>query len=281
MVKGLAALLVVGALVIPAITLAQSPPAVPMESKVLCVRADVPVDYPITASTLTGGIRDGVVQVTSVVECPDTTVEPTVQPSAAPVAGDPVPIEVVDSGFTDDRGDTPFAQWAVILRNPNASGWMATEMPVSIDFIDANGDILSTTDSYVTLAPGQTSALADTEFDAGDTASLEVRVANDADQWVPVDGDASAYTLDLSQVKTRLVDGQPVTTGRVTNHFTSDLEDVPIAVVYWNKAGKVIGGESTYVDRLPEGGTAAFKADGFTTYRNLGKHEVFWEVPLN
>jgi hypothetical protein len=275
--RRLAVLCVIGVMLVPGVALGQSPketaPLVGVSTTDMCLTITGPV-VPVTAESLTQGIIDGVFTIDDVGgACAELAGTP--EPTLEPAADSPLPVEVVDAGFTLEDGD---AIYAAVLRNPNPSTWVAQYMSVRLDFLDDNGDLVTTVSENVTLMPGQTGAVVGTASDARGAKSVEVVAENGEHDWNEID--YVPGELVFSQVKTTQGDYGPQTTGRIQSSFDDQLETVKIMSVYRNPAGKVIGGLYTYVDFVPAQGKASFKISAFSDLENakIKDTEVYYQV---
>lgn len=193
---------------------------------------------------------------------PTATPEPTPRPTptarvtARPTEAARQDLEIVEFGFTGIPGDTSVAQYAVIIENPNPTGWIAARARLRISFFDADGSLLTTEKTYIeAVLLGQTTAVAGPVFEAGEAESMEVLLFQP--EWHEIDFTPHRFTF--SDVRTRDQQfGGVRTTGRITSEFEDDQEDVQVTVVYRNGQGDVIGGETTYVS-VPSMQTASFE----------------------
>jgi hypothetical protein len=258
-----------GAVFVPSAVVAQSPsPA--SEPRALCITVTGTGDT-VTPETLTLGIADGSITIATVEDsCPASTGP---EPSLAPAADAPLPLVVTDSGFTrsDDR-----ASYAVIVSNPNPSTWAAGRVPVRLDFVDADGGLVTTEEAYVSAAPGQTTAITGSASDVQGAKKMEVVLGGSTDNWEELD--FVPGTLTFSEVKTKKdTYGGLTTTGRIHSEFADQMESVEIIAVYKNKAGKVLGGASTYVDFIPAGGDSSFKINSFSDIKGVSSTEMYFQ----
>jgi hypothetical protein len=75
----------------------------------------------------------------------------------------PLPVAVVDAGLVR-TGVEP--EYVVILSNPNPGRWLASNMPIKVDLLDEDGELVNTCGEYVTLFPGQSDAVINGAYDA-------------------------------------------------------------------------------------------------------------------
>ena len=199
-------------------------------------------------------------------------------PGAAslPLETDPVPIEVVESGFSaapDDQGGS--ASYGAVLRNPNAT-WAAVRMEVHIDFLDAGGGFINGQDVVVTILPGQTTAIGGHASGAGSAASVEIKPLNDAVAFqtrAPADG-----TIETSDVETVSAGGQTTTTGSLASTFPTEQTFVPLVAIYRDEIGAIVGGASGAVASVPPGGSVPFEIIEATPPAEIAATELYWQA---
>lgn len=174
------------------------------------------------------------------------TTEAAQEPAAA------ADLKVVESAFgkDDDRW-----WYVVLLENPNTDA-VFDLASIDIEALDAEGTILDSDSSYLTILPGKT-AISGVYFDVADGTVSELNVRGpDASTAEKVD-EIGAFTV--ADVKPTFDDWSTDVSGTVTSSFAKDQETVKVVVVARDAAGKILGGDFTYVDRLPAGGKAQFK----------------------
>lgn len=193
--------------------------------------------------------------------------------SLEPAADAPLPVEVVESGFSYEGGDL---HWVAIVRNPNPSRWIAQYMGVQISGLDASGGLVDSDDDNVTLLPGQTSAVVGSMSDVKGIKSIEVQLANGESDWQEIDYATGNLTFD--QLKVKPSDFSVSINGRATSTFDEQQENVSVIVVY-RKGGELIGGDYAYVDFIPANGSAVFKI--YSDFEKLPKGvnvEAYFEL---
>lgn len=268
----------VALILVPGVAAAQSPspeaslPGYPAQTRNICLTISGPLID--TVQQLTRRIRDGSITIDAFVEedCNQGPAE-----SLAPSSADPKAVVSVATGLSFDDGDV---HWAVVLRNPNRSGWVAEDMPVQVSILDAHGGLLDSAEDTITLAPGQTSALVGSSSDAGRGAKrLEVQISNDPSDWTSIDYEPGG--MAASQLRVTRETYSNSVTGRLASDFEDRMADVKVVIVY-RSAGKVIGGDETYLDFVPGGGTAAFKVYSDFAHLPKGvKPEAYYQISVD
>jgi hypothetical protein len=181
-------------------------------------------------------------------------------------------LEVVEYGFTVDSGD---AQYAILLRNPNPDTHVTTYGPVQISFLDASGPV-KTEEEYVGfIVPGQTTALTGTASDAGHPTRMEVRLGTL--EWDTIDYTAGHFEIDNVKTKAAQYGGYK-TTGLITSRFQDRHENIRIDAVYRDAAGKILGGDLTFIDFIDPDQQLSFEITAFTNYKGIASTEIYWQL---
>jgi hypothetical protein len=194
-----------------------------------------------------------------VAEEPDVAAEEPVTEEPDVTAEEPLPVEVEEAAIIG-QGDQ--AAYYAILRNPNPSAWLARWMPVRVDLLDGEGELVSTYSNSVTLLPGQVGVIFGYPGDATGATELAVVAANGIDDWTKY-ADIPGQ-LSISQVKTKVKDSTIKTTGRISSSFEQQLEGVSITAVYRDSAGEVVGVREGYVEFIPADGEASFMVQSYS-----------------
>lgn len=167
-------------------------------------------------------------------------------------------VEVIEAGFGLVDGDytDPFYTYAVILENANGgTAWYATDIDVTLTLRDSSGTVVGREEGEVAvLLPGQRAAVTGRTFElAGDVDSMDVqtRVAD----WVEAD------TVDFGSLEVTSVNlGEDALFGEVSSTFDRAVLNAEAAAVFYDDAGRIIGGwEYSDIDFIPAGGTASFE----------------------
>jgi hypothetical protein len=204
---------------------------------------------------------------TTAVPVQTTTAAPTTQ--AAPAAGT---VQVVRSGFTqlppEPDGDA-HVSYAVVLRNPS-DDQVALNVRAIMTFTGANGAIVETKDEELdALLPGQTAAVADT---TGARGARRMRVQVFVGGFQPAQGLTGSLTA--SGVRTSVVAGELTTSATVRSTLGRPLSGADVVAVYYDRSGRIIGGQSDSVDVVPAGGAVPVRLDTSHILRGIAKTEV-------
>jgi hypothetical protein len=194
--------------------------------------------------------------------------------AAEPAADAPSPVEIIDYGMTAKGGDI---NYAVVVRNPNQSRWAAWRMPVWIDVLDKDGDVIATDNEFIWLLPGQNGAVVGDISGANGAAAIEVKVAKGAKNWVEYQYVTGG--LDFSNVSTKDTRSRPKTTGSVESRFGDSQEGVQVMAVYRDKGGEILGGDYTYLRIVPGSGKTSFEIEGsgLIPQRRIDRTEIYFE----
>lgn len=218
------------------------------------------------------------------VATPAPTPRPTVRFAAtAPPTATPAPAEdiaVANFGFSTYQGefdDGANLNWAVLLENPSSDSF-ATRLSVNVSFLDGAGSVVTTANETVALLlPTKQVAITggDSYYSNPDLAtivSMEVQIGSP--DWEGMGGIAGEFTI--SDVATRFGEfGQVTTTAQVASTFAREIESPQAVVVYFNEAGGVIGGDYTYVDFIPAGGSIPIEISGFGSVPGIFSSDVY------
>lgn len=163
-------------------------------------------------------------------------------------------LEVVDQEFW--RGADGDWQYFVTVHNPN-NDYVWTFAGFDVEFLDAENTILDTSSDYVNLLPNETVAMAGTLYDSGDLQIESLNIRGPEDGTYMPDEEWGAFTLSEPEVKND--DYSATVSGTVESTFVEDQESVKVVAVVFDKDGKPIDSDSTYVDRIPTGGKARYE----------------------
>lgn len=156
--------------------------------------------------------------------------------------------------------------YAVQLTNPNED-YVFGNAGVDVEAYDAAGVLIDTGTDYSTILSGS-SWFVGTFFNVGSAQidRIEVRGPTaDAATYSPA---AETGSFTLGEVTTGSEYDWLTVNGTVTSAFSEDQELIRIDLLARDGAGKIIGVNSTYTDRVPAGGTAAWNVQ-------------LWQVPLD
>jgi hypothetical protein len=169
----------------------------------------------------------------------------------------------VDYGFTATRGPQG-AVYAVVVRNPNA-GWVATNVYLDVAFFDEGGDrVAYSIDLISNIPPSSQMAVGLPAYGGDEATSMEVEFA-DTNGSLPATGWRPAGPADMGEYSFGTADiqsdsnGQAVVSGEITSHYTVDQQRVEVVGVFYDRDGKIIGGNVALVDDLPRAGAAHFE----------------------
>jgi ABC-type cobalt transport system substrate-binding protein len=181
---------------------------------------------------------------------PEETYEPSPEPPSC--TDESIQFTVLEQGFTFFRQyDQNQVSYALVLKNPSST-CATSSVNLDVDFLNAAGDVISTeTVPLGAVAPGGTTALADTTF--VDERPTKLEFGNQAASGQ----DPSTGAITVSNVRQTSDSVGTKFTGRLRSTLPEPVS-ARVAVVL-RRSGKVIGGAYTYRD-LPHNGTGAFEA---------------------
>lgn len=182
--------------------------------------------------------------------------DPTTEAPTEP-EGDAAELSVVNAGYGPYSYDETTWWYVVIVNNPNDDR-LFSFAEVTVEAVGADGTILDSSTNYLNVLPGDT-AVSGAFFEVG-TAQidhLEVRGPGaDESEAAPPEGLGAFTVSELTPVTDEY---STTVTGVLSGTFADEQENVSIVVVALDPAGAIIGGEFSYVERLPVDGRAQFE----------------------
>ncbi len=146
----------------------------------------------------------------------------------------------------------------MVLENPNAD-YVFPSAGITVEAVDANGVILDSGIDYTTILQGRTVVVGDFfGIGSGTIAKLDVRGPTSAAATSSPAAETGSFSV--SELATAAEYGWMDVTGKVTSTFSEDQDLVTVSVIARDAAGKIVGGDFTFIDRLPAGGTAQFES---------------------
>ena len=187
---------------------------------------------------------------------PGESLEATPWPPATIPEGQRADVEVIDQGFTayDVEFTGKVISYAIKVRNPNPSSWVASSVQLTAQFTDDAGTLIYEDDFAVvyTIPPNAVAAVGGTAI-GGDLREVsaqptEMTVEVTDISWFSTD-DVAPGTLVMGPATVR--PGAPdSTTDSVIvscdaqSSYRSELNSGSIAIVFLDATGKIIGGNS-------------------------------------
>lgn len=183
-------------------------------------------------------------------------------------------LSIDEYGFTQipaGEYSSPGISYAVVFENAGTA--IATNSQYQISFEDGGGTVLSSEQGYVTaVLPGTSVAAAGYVYDVDGAEKMTVQLMpGDSEE---IDGEAANFEV-TNIASTPEEYGGMKTTATVESPFTKDLENLEAVAVYRNAAGEIIGGDYTYLNFVPAGGTSAVEISGSYDGEAPSETEVF------
>lgn len=156
--------------------------------------------------------------------------------------------------------------YAVEVTNPNED-YIFASTGIDVEAYDANGVLIDTDSTYGTILSGTSWYVGDF-FDIGSAQIDHIEVRGPTADAATHSPAAETGSFTLGEVKTGAEYDYMTVNGTVTSNFSEDQDMVRIDLIARDGAGKIVGVDYTFTDRVPAGGTAAWNVE-------------FWKVPLD
>jgi TM2 domain-containing membrane protein YozV len=178
-------------------------------------------------------------------------------PAAEPEAPAVQELAIVETAFGKDI-ESDMWWYVVVLENPNPDH-VFPSAGITVEALDANGTILDSGSNYTTVLQGRTVVVGDFfSVGSGTIAKLDVRGPTSAAATSSPAAETGSFTV--ADLATATEYGWMDVTGKVTSSFVEDQEFVTVSVIARDAAGKIVGSDFTFIERLPAGGTAQFES---------------------
>lgn len=183
-------------------------------------------------------------------------------------------LKVSEYGFTQlpkSEYSGPSVSWALVVTNDGDA--IGSDAKVQVSFEDKGGDVVDSHEDYLTaVLPGTSVALAGYLPDAEGVKKMSVQVLPGEDEAL----ESAPDNFVVSKVKTKTEEYFGIkTTASVSSPFTKDLENLHAVAVYRNAKGKIVGGESSFVNFVPAKGKAAISIESTAFEKVPAKTEVY------
>lgn len=194
----------------------------------------------------------------------------TEPPTAAAPLPEPVPLEIVDQGFSLANNDT--VNYGFLVHNPNPSHAIQNSI-FTATFFDANGAVLDTDEigAIELVLPGQTMGVGDGLWlDNPVVASMSIELTSG--EPVVLTESLPAYEITNSSICAN--PGAKALRAEITNPFAADVFLPRISVIYYNAAGKIVGAGSGYRGGLQANGKTGVLIWGYYS-EDMDHFEVY------
>jgi len=183
-----------------------------------------------------------------------------------------IPLDIAESGYTMIEGG--FLYCSVKVHNPNTD--LAILYPtVRITARDAGGALLGTQDQTLsTIYPQQDFWYSGQLLQVDEApSSIEFTIVQPDDYNIVPASTLEQSTFTPLSVESTAMHSERLV-GEVVNKNDFDLDMIVVAVVFRNEDGDIIGGESTFVDKLPSSGSVPFDMPIHSEFVNCN-YEVY------
>lgn len=198
-------------------------------------------------------------------------------PAPTSVTGHLLP-EIIESGYGISKGSGDInVTYGITIKNPNKD--VALEFPsFRITARDENGSVIGTEDQTLfTIYPGDSITYAGQAFSTDKTpATVTFEILKPKEyNWVSTDKLKHKKYVPLQIEGATQTSGSIV--GQIINNNDYDIDSANISIVFRDSDGKIIGGDSAFVDNIAASGKTPFSA--FLMGGNEGKSFTVYAMP--
>lgn len=185
-------------------------------------------------------------------------------------------VKITGNGFTQlppDSIGSSYVSYGVVVQNPSDD--IATRVSLNVAFYnDAGVVVKAESPSIDVILPGQTAAYGETIPAAGATR-MEVQAL--VGTWQTATTTTGAFTASGVSTTPREYLGLQ-TNATLSSTFAKDLKSVVAVAIYRDAGGAIVGGDRTFVDFVPAGGSAAVEITSFSDLPAPAGTEVYAEL---
>jgi hypothetical protein len=205
----------------------------------------------------------------------DSTTKST-STSTNAVVKDAVPFRVVESTYavSNKFGDV-FVKWAAVIENPNLELY-GVFPAVTITARDESGAVIGTDDLVLgELPPGLKISCSGQLSATAVPATVEIKPSKV--EWKPTKTRADDYRVFGIEKSRMTSSGKDIfqVTGDVTNPYDKEIDSLRVVILLRDSEGKLIGGDTTYVDALPASGSRPFEVKYISVKGKPVVNEIF------
>lgn len=219
-----------------------------------------------SSSAQSGNSKVEITKAPAVESTPKPTTEPTPTPAPTPAPEQFKPLEVKEFGYSINRG---YLYYSICIHNPNESFFV--EFPTfRVTARDASNVLLGTEDQVLfSIYPQQDVWHAFMGFKVDEEpASVSVEMLMPKDYNIKKISSVKQPTyipltaINYAQRGDKIV-------GEIKNDNDYEISQAIVTVVYRDKNGNLLGGDSTFVDSIPANGTAPFEKSTYTSFSDV------------
>jgi hypothetical protein len=186
------------------------------------------------------------------------------------------PLEIKESGYVTSEGfGDYYVHYAITIFNPNES--TAIEYPsFRITAKDKDGLVTGTDDMTLHMIyPGQELTFASQGPSSPEKpSSVEFEIIPPDEYYIIPVSDLEYSTPAVFAIE-GVKKSKDTVTGTVKSNNDYLIDDVQLVIAFKNKDGKLIGGTTTYVDKLAANGSAPFEFDTYISEYVTDDYEIF------
>jgi hypothetical protein len=185
-------------------------------------------------------------------------------------------VKITGNGFTQlppNSIGTSYVSYGVVVQNPSDD--IATRVSLNVAFYNDAGVVVKADSPTIdVILPGQTAAYGDSLQVAGATR-MEVQAL--VGSWQTSSTTTGAFTASGVSTVARDYLGLQ-TNATLSSTFAKDLKEVVAVAIYRDGNGTIVGGDRTFVDFVPAGGSAAVEISDFSDLPVPAATEVYAEL---
>lgn len=152
-----------------------------------------------------------------------------------------------------------YVEWAAVIHNPNAASY-GTFPTLTITAYDRAGGVLGTDDQVLNALPPEATEAFAGQIDALGGKPARVTVTYSKVGWYPTTTHASDYPpFMVTGARYHNVSYAATTTGIVSNPYAHDWDQLALTALYYDAAGKLVGGSTDFLDSLPAHASKPFE----------------------
>lgn len=176
-------------------------------------------------------------------------------------------LSIVDSGWCFEDG---YIYYSVKIKNNSET--KTYEFPsFRVTAYDENGEVLGSEEQTMSeIKAGETTGYASLGCETSKKPDkVDIEIIEETDKWIYDDEGEHPGLIQMTAKDTKLRKddmGYPIITGKIVNENEEVVESAAVSVLFKDKDGKLIGGETTFVDGIKAKGETPFELNTMSTF---------------